>query len=685
MVMTALSLGSARAQQAPGSISFGSMGGAVSAGAPGSQADPVRWQAVLVPNHLHPGEAGRIVLTAHIADGWHIYSPEQPAGGPVPTAINIGVAPPLKFAGTLQQPAPVVVHDTGFNMQVQEFPHSVAFGLPVKLPANAPAGRLQATVTVTCQACNARFCLPPKTIHLNVLGAAAAGPVRAAYATVPSGLPPQPRAGTSAPVTTTAAPARPVSGEDSASVPNQIHTAEQKGLGQFILLSVTFGFIALATPCVFPMIPITVSFFTKQEEEDEREDSQGRSRRKRKSGSNLVGASVYCAGIMGTFTGLGLLLAALFGASGIAQFASNPWVNLAIAAIFLALAANLMGFFELALPSALVNKSSGGAGKGGLLGTLLMGLTFTLTSFTCTVPFVGSLLVSATQGSWLWPAVGMLAFSAAFASPFFLLALFPHLLGRLPRAGSWMASVKAFMGFLEVAAAVKFLSNADLVWQGHVITRPVFLGIWALVGVSCGLYLLGKLRLPHADSQHLGPARLTLGVVMFLTGIYCLAAIKGAPLGWFDAYLPPVGYGLRSSADTPHVGGHWESSFDQAEALAKLERRPIFVDFTGYTCTNCRWMEDHVFPDKAVQGELSHFVLVQLYTDGAGPQYTANRDLEQRLWSTIALPVYGIAGPDGSPIKDAAGQPIAFAGLNQDPRAFARFLRQARARAALGA
>ncbi|MDQ2732425.1 MAG: thioredoxin family protein, partial [Armatimonadota bacterium] len=464
--------------------------------------------------------------------------------------------------------------------------------------------------------------------------------------------PPQPTAAT-------ASPKAAASSAEPSLRTRQGHRPEDEGLLKFLTLAVLAGFLALATPCVFPMIPITVSYFTKQGNE---------------GSSNIGGALVYCLGIVGTFTGLGLLLAGLFGASGIARFAANAWVNLAIAAIFITLALSLMGYFELALPPALANRASALSGKGGLLGTLLMGLTFTLTSFTCTVPFVGTLLVSTTQGSWLWPALGMLAFSSAFASPFFLLALFPQLLGKMPRAGMWLIVVKAFMGFLELAAAIKFLSNADLVWQAHLLTRAVFLILWAAIGIASGLYLLGLLRLSHLDRGPVGPGRRGLGVLMVLAGLYCAAAVGGAPLGPFDAYAPPEGYGFHH--DTVGLHG-WIQEYPPALAEARRERKPLFLDFTGYTCTNCRWMEANVFPQPAVQGELSRFVKAELYTDGAAQPSGHNRDLELKLFDTVALPLYAVVDTDGKPID-------VFYGLTRDPQEFATWLKGAREKSGLG-
>ena len=389
-----------------------------------------------------------------------------------------------------------------------------------------------------------------------------------------------------------------------------------RGCSPFILLSFGAAFLALLTPCVFPMVPITVSFFAKRREK-----------------SNVHGvrdALAYCAGIVCTFTGLGLIMTLLFGATGIQKLATNPIVNVGLAVLFLVLAANLLGVFEIIVPTKLTNAAQSGTSKGGLFGPLLMGLTFTLTSFTCTVAFVGTLLAAAAKGSIFFPVVGMLAFSTAFASPFFLLALFPQYLAKLPRAGSWMVSVKAFMGFLEIAAAMKFLSNADLVWSWGILTRPVFLAIWAMIGVIAGLYLLGGLRLPHDSSTKYGWPRRFLGGATVVAGFYCLLAIESAPLGAINAFLPAFELSRSRGPEASPENLPFLTDYQAALAQAKAENKLVFVDFTGWTCSTCRQVEDGIFPQPDVSRELKKMVRVKLYTDNGTPEDNRNKDLEQK-------------------------------------------------------
>jgi thiol:disulfide interchange protein DsbD len=419
----------------------------------------------------------------------------------------------------------------------------------------------------------------------------------------------------------------------------------------------SMGAISLATPCVFPMIPITVSFFTKSAESGK--------------ASGITQALVYCFGIIFTFTGLGLGLAALLGATGVNQFAANPWINLLITAIFIGFALNLFGLYQIGIPSGVLTKLSNIGGGKGYIQTLLMGLTFTLTSFTCTVPFVGTVLVATSQGDWLWPAMGMLAFSVVFAAPFFLLALIPRLLTSMPKSGGWLNSVKVTMGFLEVAAAMKFLSNVDLVWNWQIFTREVVLAVWLAIAVLTSVYLLGKFRLPHdTPVETLGVFRMISALLFLAIGFHLFTGVMGGSLGELDAFLPP-----RTSGSFTLTGGgqpghelSWHRNMDAALAEAEPEQKPIFIDFTGYTCTNCRWMEANVFTLPAVHAMLQKYVRVQLFTDGAGEEYQQNQQYQKERFGTIALPLYVILDAQGNEIST-------FPGMTRKPEEFLNFLR----------
>jgi len=383
-----------------------------------------------------------------------------------------------------------------------------------------------------------------------------------------------------------------------------------------------------------------------------------------------------------------MLLAVAFGAAGINLFAANPWVNLAIGAIFLFFAFNLFGFYEISIPASVLTKldkiTRTEEGKGSAyLGALLMGLTFTLTSFTCTSPFIGTLLVSTAQGDWKMPLLGMLVFSTVFALPFFLLATVPKLLSSLPRSGGWLNSVKVVMGFLEIAAAMKFLSNVDLVWgaglsssgalnYGKIFTREVVLIIWVVLGVGIVTYILGLFKFKHdSPVKKITPLRIFFALVFLALCVYLTTGVLGRKLGELESFLPPKNKdSIFNVLGNRHEELQWLSNnYDGALQQAKAENKRVFIDFTGYTCTNCRWMEANMFTQPAVKAEMEKFVLVSLYTDGDGEIYARQQQLEQDMFGTVALPFYAIV--------DANGKTVAtFPGLTRSADEFIGFLKQ---------
>ncbi len=413
------------------------------------------------------------------------------------------------------------------------------------------------------------------------------------------------------------------------------------------------GALSLLTPCVFPMVPITVSYFTNRASQSRREA--------------VTQALVYGFGIVLTFTALGFLLAVVFGASGLNRFAADPWLNLGVTALFVAFALSLFGVCELALPSRLLTAASkADSGRGRFVGTALMGLAFTLTSFTCTAPFLGTLLVVASQGDWQWPLAGMLAFSGVFALPFVGLALAPHLVASLPRSGTWLIAVKASMGLLELAAAMKFLSNVDLVWGWNIFTRDVVLVVWIVIAVILIAYLAGLTRLGYAPRlARPRLARLSAVAAGVALAAWLTSGLAGRRLGELEAFLPPADLAGAHGGELPWI----LNDFDAALAQAKRENRPLLVDFTGYTCTNCRWMEANMFTRPEVARELARFVRARLYTDGRGELYRRYQEMEQRLFGTVALPYYAAFAPDGQP-------KVAFGGLTRSAEEFLVFLRR---------
>ena len=421
----------------------------------------------------------------------------------------------------------------------------------------------------------------------------------------------------------------------------------------FLWLAASTGLISLLTPCVFPMVPVTIAYFSGEH--------------RRADGART--AILFGLGIISTFTILGLVLAALFGASGLNRFAADPRVNLALAVLFLVFAANLFGWFELNVPWRLLtaaDRLTRNAGQGSSLGALIMGATFTLTSVTCTAPFVGTLLVLAATGSWMAPVVGMIVYSTAFALPFVLLAFVPRVVGNLPRAGDWMRTLRVLIGLLEVAAAVKFISNADLVLHWGIFTREVVLVIWTGLALAGGAYL--ALRKAGIVDRRFAPARLASVMVATLIAIWLASGITGRTLPQVEAFLPPrAPIALGASGNSPQwVLNDYAGAIDAARINGKL----VFIDFTGYTCTNCRWMEANIFNRPDVGAQLNQFVLARLYTDGDGPIYEQQQAFQEKTFGTVALPLYAVVDKDGK-IRGT------FTGLTRDPAEFVAFLQRA--------
>ena len=594
---------------------------------------PAKWSATVEPANAAPGARVELVLHTEVAAPWHLYSVKEykQEFHPFPTTIKVAKAGYLAEVGKVVQGKPVLKKDPNFDgLEVEYYEGSAEFRVPVRL-ARAASGATKIEAAVRFQLCNEGTCLPPTSED---------SPLRVSGTVDVSGAPVDDRTPLDAATARPAVPAAPKTNVD---------VARSQGLLPYLLLAALGGFASLLTPCVFPMIPITVSFFSKQKAGE----------------SPLKKALAYCAGIVGTFTALGVVVALVFGATGLTTLANNPWLNLGLAVVFVALAFSLFGFFEIGVPSSVLNRLDG-SGKAGLVGPILMGLTFSLTSFTCTLPFVGAVLVSASQGDVLWPAMGMLAFSSAFSLPFFLLALFPAALSRLPRSGAWLATTKAFMGFVELAAAVKFVSSVDLgIVSGGlgIVTREVFLAVWFGIALLAAMFLLGVVRLPHVHEGKFGPFRYTVGAATLVGAGYLLLALNGRSLGSLEGFLPPSPYPGRG--DAKEAGGLvWIADYDQAVAKAKAEGKPLFIDFTGVYCTNCRDMERNMFPKPSINERLKGYVLARLYTDRDRPDDKRNQALLQRLTNTVTLPSY---------VADAAGQPQVSA-FTHDESAFTEFL-----------
>src|SRR5215472_12495296 len=536
------------------------------------QQHPAQWRAAAPGKAIQPGAKFSVQLSAEITSGWHMYSITQPPGGPAATVITVPTTQPFKLAGEIAGPPPHTAYDANFEMNTETYEDHAEFIVPVAVSSDTHPGDQRLKIDVRFQVCNDTMCMPPTTEHLTV-------PVKIEG---PKSIPPA--AGKSIsqtqPLTSSAQQAAiPIGSnviEKSSQVAPVMHagTARQS-FGSFLWLAVLMGALSLLTPCVFPMIPMTVSYFVNH---------SGKSRR-----SAVNSALLYGLGIILTFTALGLLLAIIFGAGGVNKLAANPWVNLLITAIFLGFAFSLFGAYFIQVPPGLISKLDSLTRRkesSRVIGALLMGSTFTLTSFTCTAPFVGTLLVMTAQGNWRWPLAGMLAFSSVFAVPFFFLALAPQFLSQLPKSGGWMISVKVVVGLLEIAAAMKFLSNADLVWHWGIFTRQVVLATWVGIGILTILYVLGYLRMSHEERvANIGAGRLIVAMIVLSATIWMIPGLFGRQLGALEAFLPPDTTSSSSSAnaqaqsvadgDVPWV----INDFEGALARAKQENKPVFIDF----------------------------------------------------------------------------------------------------------
>jgi thiol:disulfide interchange protein DsbD len=624
-------------------------------------ADPVHWSLVVTSKGpVMPGKPFEASLTARIDKGWHLYSLDEPVGGPPPLVITLGKGV-YTLASGIVSPTPESKIDANWeNKETYFFLNRATFLLPLRVDAKTPLGKHRLEVTTTYVTCSDALCYPPKdtVVALDIeLGATTPAPgssgptgsTTGSTGSADSSPATVPVADAAAAAGTAPSTAGPTLGLNT--VVDMAASSKASTLGAYIGLAALMGALSLITPCVFPMVPITVSYFTN--------------RAKKKRSEAVLQALIYGLGIVLTFTAVGFTLAIGFGASGLNRFAADPWLNIAVTAMFVAFALSLFGVWELALPSKLVNAASrADSGKGRLAGTLLMGLAFTLTSFTCTAPFLGTLLVVASQGDWQWPLAGMLAFSSVFALPFVILAFVPQVLANLPRSGPWLIAVKAVMGIVELAAAMKFLSNVDLVWGWNIFTRDVVLATWVLLTIVLVVYLAGFVKLgPVPRLKRPGPVRLLMVGAAIALGIWLGTGLAGRRLGELEAFLPPADLAKMSGGEL-----HWIENWEEGLALAKKENRRIMVDFTGVTCTNCRWMEANMFPRQDVSRELARYVRVRLYTDRPTTDDRRYQKMEETLFGTVALPYYAVMSPEGKPV-------VTFGGLTRNPDEYLNFLR----------
>ena len=619
-----------------------------------AQLDPVQFALELEPASPPPG--GKVVakLTATMDEGWHLYAATTPQGKPIALELEVAESP-VVASWEAFQPAPVRQYDPLFQLESQWYEHEAVMWIELQI-AESASGETPVELKLRYSACDPKRCLPPKrktvTATLTVdPGATASAPARPdGYET----MTPDPAA---ASTTTSAAP------PPQAVEPSEAPSPADQGLFRFAAVAFGFGLLAIFTPCVFPMIPITMSYFV--------------STQSGKKKASLVQATTFVVGVIALFTGLGALVSVVLGPFGMQQLGANVWTNLFIALIFFAFGASLLGAFEITIPSGAMTKLDSMTRGGGMLSTLMMGLVFALASFACTGPFVGALLAgSVSGGSMAWPIFGMFMFSAGLALPFFGLALFPSYLNRMPKAGGWMTRVKIAMSFLILAAGFKYLSTVDQLYQWHLLTRERFLAIWIGLLILDGLYLLSLLRLEDEPVEKVSLGRLAVGGTMLVVAVSLVPGMFGGHLGELEAYIPPVEYsGVQFAGGAKADKPDWiKDDYDAALAKARAEGKPLFVSFTGYSCTNCKWMKTNMFPRPAISERLDDFVLLELYTDTLDEAVAdANQTMQQERFRTVAIPFYAIV--DGQENTLAR-----FEGSTKDEQQFQRFLERGTAK-----
>jgi thiol:disulfide interchange protein len=657
---------------------------------------PAKWSTAVSSQNIKVGDEIDLIFKADIDKNWYLYSSDFDAScGPMVTAYNFKADKSYALVGGIKPINPILKHDEVFGCDVKIFKKQGEFRQKIKILST----NLKIEGDIEYQVCTDidGSCIPSNEdfafTNLKVTGA----PVQQSAADEPS-LPqstketPIPTTDVNKPIELTKDAVGPIL--DEALVKNE---RKQESFFGFFILAFLAGLAALLTPCVFPMIPMTVSFFT--------------------TGKSKALALFYGASIVLIYTLIGALLAPLMGPET-ANHLSTEWLpNLLFFSVFVFFALSFLGLFEITLPGTFINKVDQQAEKGGFVGVFFMAFTLVLVSFSCTGPLVGSILVSSAGGEFLKPIVGMFGFSLAFAIPFTLFAIFPGMMKSLPKSGGWLNSVKVVLGFLEIALAFKFLSIADQAFHWHILDREVNIAIWIVIASLIGVYLLKALRLPgdigkDVEEKRVGVPRLILAILVFTFVVYLIPGMWGAPLKALAGYLPPlathdfdlVALGRKDKpneicetpkyADFLHLPHGLNGYFDykQALACAREQHKPLFIDFTGHGCTNCREMEAVVWSDPQVLQRLKNdFVVVALYVDDKtelpeSEWYTSsydkkvkktigkqNADLQIDKLKNNAQPFYVLVGED----ERVLVSPYSF---DRSPEEFVNFLEAGKAK-----
>jgi thiol:disulfide interchange protein len=611
--------------------------------------DPVTWDF----SYEKKGDKSYdLIFTAEIEKGSHIYSMEIPEGGPIATSFAIDTSSVFTFDGkTYEVTKPEEVFDEAFGFKIKSFNGKAEFRQ--KITSNSSS--FTVTGLVNFMSCNNTTCSPPKDVGFSIkIGE------QINSATIGSAENQDIKPGTG---------------------------PGGKGLLKFFLLSLLAGFAGVLTPCVFPMIPMTVAFF-----------SQGSENRTK----SVIKALIFGVSIVLIYSLLGIIVSLTSAGAGFANALSTHWIpNLLFFALFVLFAISFFGAFEIVLPNKWVSDADSRVDKGGLIAAFFMGLTTVIVSFSCTGPIVGALLVEAASGDVLRPTIGMLGFGLAFALPFTIFALFPSVMNKLPKSGGWLNSVKVVLGFIMLAFSLKFLMTIDSVYSFNILSRDIYLAIWIVLFILMGLYLMGKIRFSHdSDLPYIGTFRLFLIIAVFSFVVYLIPGLFGAPLKGLSALLPSpetskfnlarisLNSAVSSSApssvftselcsipkhddifDMPlGLTGYYD--YRQGLKCAKEQGKPVFLDFKGHACANCKLMEAKVWSDPEVLRRLrENFVIIGLYVDDRTllPESEwvtsvvdgkikktigkINEDLEISKFKTNALPLYVITDHEGNPLN----------------------------------
>jgi len=546
--------------------------------------DPVNWE--FSKNKIDEKKY-ELIFTANIDEGWYIYSQYLKGDGPVPTEFTFQESSNFNLIDKVNEDDANEAYDPNFDMLLKFFKQKAVFVQQIEIVNEKSPFSVKGDVYF--MTCDEKQCLPPELIEFDF----------------------------------NFNEDKSHNFESNSFLEESVNTTSKKSKNFWLLFFISFlsGFAALLTPCVFPMIPMTVSYFTKAS--------------KTKS-KGILNAIIYGISIIIIYVALGVGVSNVFGADALNNMATNVYFNIAFFLLLIVFGASFLGAFDLTLPTSWINKSDKASDKGGYIGIFFMAFTLALVSFSCTGPIVGTLLVEAASGGYFGPIIGMLGFSLAIAIPFAIFAAFPGWLNSLPQSGGWLNSVKVTLGFLEIALAFKFLSNADLVLQLHLLERELFIAIWVIIFMLLTFYLLGFIKFAHdSELKYLSVTRLSLAIITGAFTVYMIPGLWGAPLKIINAFPPPMHYSespngvsinstsnkeniieLKSGTHLGPQGLYVFHDYEKGLEHAKKENLPVMIDFTGWACVNCRKMEEQVWSDNEVKEILKNeIVIVSLYVD----------------------------------------------------------------------